>query len=196
MTTLYPEVRDLSTLTGVFQADQFLAIGVEGDMDNTGTATVGHPYVVNSAEEARTRFGTNSSLAALVTFILSRGIASVTAVGTDLSHELSARQTSWAALEDDRSIRVRLTDGVLQSEIAALANSCEYAEEIQNKQFCVVGIASPTTKSGLSTAAAAVASKRAVLVGPGIYDLDGSLRCGRLRSRVRRVRDREEPQHR
>lgn len=178
MSDTFPQVRDQSTLTGVFQTALYLPIGVEGEMSETGEATVSKPETISTAEEATTAFGTGSSLAALCALILSRGIPSVRAVGSELSHELTARQAAWEALEDDPTIRIRLTDGVLQAELAALADSCEYAEQIENKQFMVGGLAAPTTKSALSTAADAIASKRGVLVGPGIYDLDGNLKSG------------------
>lgn len=178
MADLFPQVVDRSTLTGIFQAPLYLPIGVEGEMDVSGDATVGVPETITTAEDAATAFGTSSSLTALCTLLLARGVPSLKAVGSELSHELSMRQAAWAALEDDPSIRIRLTDANDQATLAALADSCENAEAIQNKQFCFTALASPTTKSALSTAASAISSKRAVLVGPGIYDLDGNLRSG------------------
>lgn len=178
MPTLNPQITDESTLTGVFAVDSFLPIGVEGDMDNDGDATINMPEMISTPQEAATAFGAASSLTKLVQFILGRGISSVTAIACDTSHDLTAREAAWEILADDPTLRIRLTDGILQSELAALADSCEDAEGIQNKQFMFGGLPAPTTKSGLETAAAAIASKRAVLVGPGFYDLNGVLRSG------------------
>lgn len=174
----FPQVIDRSTLTGVFTQDDFLPIGVEGTMAVDGDAAIGHPEVITTAEDAATAFGAAAPLTDLVTFILGRGIGSVIAVGSDPSHDLASRQDAWETLEDDPTVRVRLTEGALQAELAALADSCEFAEAIQNKQFCFTALATPITKAGLSTAATAIASKRAVLVGPGVYDLDGNLLGG------------------
>ena len=179
MTTTYPEVRDRSTLTGVFNQPAFLPIGVEGQMAATGTtATAGLPVRVKDANTAQTLFGT-SPLTNLVNFILGRGISEVVAVASKNAAPLLAdRQAAWAALEDDPTIRVRLTDSNVQADLVALADSCEQAEGIQNKQFMVGGMAAATTKANLITAAGAIASKRGLLVGPGVYDLDGTLQSG------------------
>lgn len=173
-----PQIVDRSSLTGVFIADDFLPMGVEGHMSNDGDAALNRPERISSAEEAQTAFGVGSSLTNLITLILGRGIASVTAVASDPTHELTSRETAWEALEDDPAIRVRLSDGTTQADMVAHANSCEYAEAIQNKQMCFMAPQTPTSKATLSTLAAAIASKRAVLLGPGIYDLDGVLRGG------------------
>lgn len=181
MTDLFPEVRDRSTLTGVFRADQLLPIGVEGQMAATGTtATLGLPVTVTTAEQAATLFGV-SSLTTLIQFILARGAPSVRAVASDDAPPLLAtRQAAWKPLEEDPSIRIRLTDSDVQADLVALADSCEWAEGIQHKQFMFGALATPTVKANLITAADAIASKRGVLIGPGVYDGDGVLRGGAL----------------
>lgn len=177
---LYPEVRDLSTLTGVYKTDQLFPVGVEGQMAAAGTtAVVAKPETVTTAEEAIDLFGAGSSLTNLVSFLLARGLPSVRAVASKASAPLLAdRQTAWAALSEDPNVRIRLTDSAVQADLVGLARSCEQAELIQNKQFCFGALASPNVKATLTTAAAAIASKRAVLMGPGIYDGDGVLRSG------------------
>ena len=176
----YPQIVDKSTLTGVFQADQFMGIGVEGQKDAGGSATVGLPVLVRTAEEANTLFGAASSLAALVKFILERGINYVWAVASASGSAplLAARQTAWAALEENEDVRIRLTDSTTQADLVALADSCEWAEGIQHKQFCVVQLGGTTVKANALTAATAIASKRAVLTSGGIYDLNGNLLSG------------------
>lgn len=176
----YPQIVDKSTLTGVFQTDQFMVVGVEGQMNAGATAVVGRPVVVSSAEDANTLFGANSSLAGLVTFLLSRGLNFVWAVASasGVAPTLVQRQTAWAALEENPDIRIRLTDSVTQADLVALADSCEFAEAIQHKQFCFVSVGSPAAKATNIAAAGAIASKRAVLVTPGVYDLNGNLLAG------------------
>lgn len=180
MSSIYPEVVDVSAVTGVFNLDQFLAIGIEGQKDTAGTATVGVRYLVADPSTADTLFGPNSKLAALVKFVLAKGIGYVYAVASasNTAPTLVQRQAAWAVLEETADVRIRLTDSVTQADLVALADSCEYAEGIQNKQFCVVGLATPTTATALTTASAAIASKRGVLVGPGIYDENGTLQSG------------------
>lgn len=175
----YPMIVDKSTLTGVFQTDQFMVIGVEGQKDVAGTAAIGLPKLVTTAEDANTFFGASSSLALLCKVILARGINFVWAVASaSAPPTLVQRQAAWAPLEDNPDIRIRLTDSVTQADLVALADSCEWAEGVQNKQFCVAGLASPSTKAAAIAAAGAVASKRAVLVTPAIYDLNGNLLSG------------------
>lgn len=176
----YPQIVDKSTLTGVFQTDQFMVIGVDGQKDVVGTAVIGLPVRVMTAEDANTLFGPASSLAALVKFILGRGISYVWAVASasGAAPTLVQRQAAWAPLEENADIRIRLTDSVTQADLVALADSCENAELIQHKQFCFLGLALPSVKATAITAAGAVASKRAVLVTPGIYDLNGNLLAG------------------
>jgi len=180
LSSIYPEVVDVSSLTGVYNLDQFLTIGVEGQKDTVGTAVVGTRYLVADPSTSDTLFGPASSLGKLVKFLLAKGINYVYAVASasNVAPTLVQRQTAWATLEDQADVRIRLTDSVTQADLVALADSCEYAEGIQNKQFCFVGLATPTTSSALTTAAAAIASKRAVLVGPGIFDENGTLLSG------------------
>jgi hypothetical protein len=176
----YPQIVDKSTLTGVFLVDQFLTVGVEGQMDAVGTAVVGLPVLVTTAEQASGLFGANSSLTKLVNVLLGRGLAGVWAVASasGVAPTLVQRQTAWAALEENSDVRVRLTDSVTQADLVALADSCENAETIQHKQFCVVGLSTPSTKDGATAVGDAIASKRAVLVSPGIYDNNGNLLTG------------------
>jgi hypothetical protein len=176
----YPQVVDQSTLTGVFQADQFMAIGVEGQKLAGGTAAVATPVIVKDGGSADTYFGVGSSLALLCRSILGRGVNYVLAVASAsaATPTLPQRQAAWAPLEDDPTVRIRLTDSTTQADLVALADSCEWAEGIQHKQFCVVGMPAATSKANLIAAAGAVASKRAVLVGPTIYDTNGALLNG------------------
>jgi hypothetical protein len=176
----YPQIVDKSTLTGVFQAGQFMVVGVEGQKDAGGTGLVGLPYLIRTAEDANLYFGTASSLAGLVKFLLARGLTYVMAVasGSGATPILSARQTAWTALEENPDVRIRLTDSMVQADLVALADSCEWAEGIQHKQFCVVGLSGAESKASAITAAGAIASKRAVLVTPGVYDLNGNLLAG------------------
>jgi hypothetical protein len=100
----------------------------------------------------------------------------VIAVASDPADvELDHRKTAWQALADDPSVRIRLSDTTVQADQVALADSCEAAETIDNKQFCVVAMATPSSKATLSSLAGAVASKRGVVVGPGVYDTAGNL---------------------
>lgn len=176
----FPQVIDQSTLTGVFQTDTFLSVAVEGEMAADGDATIALPESIETAAEAATAFGAASSLTSIASFLLGRGFSRVKAVAsaTDAAPTLVERQAAWEALEDDTTVRVRLTDSVTQADLAALADSCENAEAIQNKQFCCVALGTPSAKATLSAAAAAILSKRAVLFGPGVYDLDGNLLSG------------------
>jgi hypothetical protein len=177
----FPEIRDTSTLTGVFNLDQFLVIGVEGQIDNAGSGTVAVPTFITDPATCDTLYGPSSSLTALVKFILAQGINGVWAVPSakGAGPTLVQRQTAWATLEENPDIRIRLTDSEAQADLVALADSCEWAENIQNKQFGFGGMTTPSVKATLTTAAAAIASKRFVLVGPGYYDADGVLKSGR-----------------
>jgi len=180
MPNLYPQVVDKSTLTGVFRNEQFLTIGVEGQADAGGTATVALPVICTTPDDANTFFGPASSLAGLVNYLLAQGIEFVYAVAASKGSapSLAQRQAAWATLEDNPSIRIRLTDSTLQADLVALADSCENAEGIQNKQFCIVGLPIPAVKATAISAAGAVASKRAVLVSPHVYNLSGTLMSG------------------
>lgn len=179
-TTLYPEVIDTTTIAEVFAEDQFLEIGVEGRKDTAGTADIATVYTVTRKSQADTLFGPSSSLATLIKFLFDRGIAVVRAVASkdNAAPLLADRQDAWALLEENKDVRIRLTDSTAQADLVALADSCEWAEGIQNKQFCIAGMASGTSKAALISAATAINSKRAVLVGPGIYDQNGNLLGG------------------
>jgi hypothetical protein len=176
----FPQIVDKSTLTGVFQTDSFFGIGVEGEMGDDGEATVGMPVVVSSVEEAVTQFGEDSSLTNLVQFILGRGLNYVKAVASasGSTPNLGQRQDAWAPLEEDPTIRIRLTDDDESATHVALAESCENADLIQHKQFCVVGLAGPAVKATTVTVAGAINSKRAVLFDPGVFDNNGVLQEG------------------
>lgn len=176
----YPQIVDKSTLTGVFNVDQFLVVGVEGQKDAAGSAVVGLPVVIESADDSDTLFGPNSSLGQLVKFILGRGLNFVYAVASSsaVAPTLLQRQAAWGALEENPDVRIRVTDSVAQADLVALADSCENAEGIQHKQFCVVGLATPSSKAAAIAAAGAIASKRAVIVAPGVFDLNGNLLAG------------------
>ena len=181
MTSIYPEIRDTSTLTGVFQLDQFLTFGIEGQADVAGSQAIAVPVFVTDSNAADTLFGPASSLAGLIKYVLFQGINGVWAVASAKGSApvLGARQTAWALLEENPDIRIRLTDSELQADLVALSDSCEYAELIQNKQFAFGGLATPTTLAALTAAATAIASKRFVLVGPGHFDTNGVLRGGK-----------------
>jgi hypothetical protein len=180
MSQLYPEVKDATSLGPRFSQALYLPIGVEGQKDAGGTATVAVPVKIGRPADADTQFGPASSLSAIVKFLLGRGVPQVTAIASasGSAPTLGQRQAAWAILEADPEIRIRLTDSVTQADHVALADSAEWAEGINNKQIAFVGMANATALAALSTAAAAIASKRAVLVAPGIYDEFGTLRSG------------------
>lgn len=179
-TQLYPEVKDATSLGPRFAQTMFLPVAVEGQADAGGSAAAGELKTVSRPSDADLFFGPASTLSALIKFVLGRGIPAVIAVASakGTSPTLVQRQTAWALLEAEPSIRIRLTDSVVQADHVALADSCEWAEGINNKQTAFVGMATGTTSAALLTAAAAIASKRAVLVGPAVYDENGTLRTG------------------
>lgn len=175
----YPQIVDKTTLTGVFMGDQFMIVGVEGQKDTVGTATIALPVLIRSPDDANTAFGPASSLGGLCKFLLLRGVTTIVAVASAsaVAPTILQRQAAWAALEDDPRVRIRLTDSVLQSDLVALADSCENCEQIQHKQFaiCQLGV---STKATVVAAAGAVASKRAVLTAGAVYDTNGVLLSG------------------
>lgn len=177
---LYPEVLDGSTLGALYSQSIFLPIGIEGQADNAGSGVLGAVYSVDRPSVADDYFGPSSSLATLAKFVLDRGVAPVYATiskkGT--APILTERQAAWAFLESDSRVRIRLTDSVTQADLVALADSCENASLINNKQFAVMGMASATSKASLLTAATAIQSKRGLLVAPGVYDEGGTLISG------------------
>jgi hypothetical protein len=180
MSQLYPEVKDATTLGARFSQPIFMTIAVEGEAGAAGSAVVATPYVISRPADADTRFGATSPLGVLVKFLLSRGAPSVIAIASakGATPTLVQRQAAWALLESDPTVRIRLTDSLVQADLVALADSAEFAESIQNKQVAFGGMAAGTTSANLVTAAGAIASKRFVLVGPGVYDANGSLLSG------------------
>lgn len=194
-TLLYdPRVIDASTLTPKASADIYLPVGVEGQADTTGTATVGTPYVISRVDDAVTRFGTValSPLTRMVKALLDRGAGPVTAIASSKTAgpTLIQRQAAWAKFEADENIRIRLTDSELQADLTALATSAANADLLYNKQVAFVGLPSGTAKSALITGATALqaagipAATRTVLVGPGVYDEAGTLRGGSFAAAV------------
>lgn len=178
---LFPEVRDISNV-GARRAEAFfLPIGVEGQAGTAGTANVNQVYQINRPSDADTYFDPTSPLAALVKFILGRGVSPVYAVASVKSATaptLAQRQAAWATLESHPLVRLRMTDDTAQATLVALAASCDNANLIYNKQIGFGGMAAGTTKAALITAAQAVASKRFIFVGPGVYDLYNNLMSG------------------
>ena len=185
-TQLYPEVIDVSTLGAKFTSPLYLPVGIEGQADSGGTGSEDVLYLIESPAEANGLFGSASSLAKLVNFVLERGVNPVVAVASKKGSAplLADRQGAWELLESDLSVRLRLTDSVTQGDLVELAKSANYANSIYNKQIAFVGLASGTAKASLSTAATAIetgsaeGSKRTVLVAPGVYDQNGVLISG------------------
>jgi hypothetical protein len=177
---LFPEVLDGSTLGAKFSQAVYLPIGIEGQADNAGSGSIGVVYTVARASEADTLFGPVSKLGVLVKFLLERGVSPIVATISQRGSTplLAERQAAWALLESRRDVRIRLTGSTVQADLAALADSCENASLINNKQFCIVGMPTTTSKAALITAATAVNSTRGILVGPGIIDENGTLRDG------------------
>lgn len=187
-TQLYPEIVDESTLGQRLGANVFLPIAFEGQKDASGSAVVGSVYLITRKDEAVTLFGTEAlcQMTRQINVILDAGagpvVAAASASGT--TPTLVQRQAVWALFESDEFVRIRLTDSNTQADLVALATSCNYADLLQNKQIAIMGMASGTAKAALLTAATAIAGatgtgpKRAVLTGPGVYDMSGTLRSG------------------
>lgn len=178
---LYPEVIDASTLGARVTEEVFLPVAIEGQAAATGTAVLGTLYSVSRPSESEALFGVGSPLDLLVKFVLERGVSPVIAAASEKDGTvplLTERQLVWANMESDQNIRIRLTDSIVQADLVALADSCENAELINNKQFCFVGMPTATSKANLIAAATAISSKRAVLVGPGVFNNAGSLMSG------------------
>jgi hypothetical protein len=173
MPQIYPEVIDKSNVGPRFTQPLFLPVAIEGQAATTGTAVVGTIYAIQRPSDSDVLFGAGSSLANLVKFTINRGISPILAAASVKSASLPTitdRQTIWQSMESDENIRLRMTDSVVESDLAALADSCENAELLQNKQVGIGGRPYGTTKSALLASAAAIASKRFVLVGPGLID--------------------------
>lgn len=189
---MYPEVIDASQIIPKPSADIFLPIAIEGQADTLGTSVVGVVYSITREDQSVAAFGAASTLHRLVKAVLDRGAGPVIAVASvkgETAPTLAQRQAAWEKLESDESIRIRLTDSVVQADHAALAVSCKNADLIYNKQFCVVGMAAGTAKSALIAAAASIgadpaAAKRAVLVAPAVYDESGAIRDGSFTAAV------------
>lgn len=179
-TQLHPEIVDATNVGARLTQPLFLPIGVEGQADAGGTAAILTLQKISRPVDAETLFGVASSLANLVKFLLERGVAPVYAIASKKGSApiLSERQSAWDELSSNPDIRIRLTDSTTQADLVALATSCVQAELVQNKQFCVVGMPAATSKAALLTAATAIASKRAILVGPAVYDENGVLKSG------------------
>jgi hypothetical protein len=177
---LFPEVIDGSTLGQRVSNPVFLPIGIEGEADVDGDAVVNQVYTIASASEAVAHFGAASKLTALCTYLIDRGATVITAVASasGAAPLLAERQAAWQTLEARREVRIRLTDDTDQATLVAIADSCENANLLNNKQFAIVGMAAATTKANLIVAATAINSSRVVLVGPAVYDENGVLQDG------------------
>lgn len=185
-TLLDPRVIDASSLTPKATAAIYLQPAVEGQATAPGTANVGTPYVINRLDEAASAFGPDSTLYTIINALLNAGAGPVIAIASAKGTipTLVQRQAAWQKMESDESIRIRLTDSVVQADIAALSVSCANADLLYNKQIAIAGLATGTTKANLISAATAISSggqipaSRTVLVAPGVYDGAGLLRSG------------------
>lgn len=189
-----PRVLDASSLTPRASSPIYLPIGVEGQMDNDGTAVVGTLYVINRYDEAQAQFGVASNLTKLIAEILNRGAGPVIAGASKKASAplIADRQSVWSLFESDTTTRIRLTDSESQADLVGLATSVANADLLYNKQIALVGMPSGTTKANLIAAATALqgattpsgtsapASSRISLVGPGVYDQSGTLRGGSI----------------
>jgi hypothetical protein len=184
---LFPEVIDAGTVQPKLTSDIFLPIAVEGQAATGGTAVVAVPYLINRVDESSVLFGAASSLHRIVKAVLDRGAGPVIAVASIVgasAPSLVQRQTAWAKLESDETIRLRLTDSEVAADLAGLGTSAANANLIYNKHIAVCGMASATTKATLLTTATTIAaagieaSKRTMFVAPGVYDELGTLRGG------------------
>lgn len=178
---LYPEVIDNTALNQKPQGSIYLPIGVEGAMGAAGTAVAGTTYTISRASDADTLLDPSTAFCKLVKLLIDRGAGPVRAtpsVKAPTAVTLAARQAAWAAQEADSLVRIRLTDSILNTDHIALATSCDNASLLQNKQFAIVGVAKATTKATLLSSATAAASKRLVMVAPGVVDELGVLQDG------------------
>lgn len=182
---LDPTVIDASSLTPKRTTSIFLPIGIEGQADSGGTAVVGTPYIVTRGDQAVALFGPSpNKLSVLVQAMLNRGAGPVIAVASVkgvTAPTLTQRQAAWQLFEADENIRIRLTDSTTQADLVALCDSAANANLIYNKQVALVGTVSGTDKAGLGTIASAIASgsrSRCAVIGPGVYDENGTLRSG------------------
>jgi hypothetical protein len=159
----------------------YLPIGIEGQMDNTGTAIVATPYAVSRVDQAVSLFGASTNkLVNLITQILNAGAGPVVAYASakGATPTIVQRQAVWQSMESDVNIRLRLTDSEVQSDIVSLADSANNANLVYNKQVAIAGMPSGTSKAALIAAAGGVApgsQSRIVIVGPGVLDANGNL---------------------
>jgi len=180
-TLLDPRVIDASTLTPRQTSAVYLPIGIEGQMDNTGTAIVATPYAVSRVDQAVSLFGASTNkLVNLITQILNAGAGPVVAYASakGATPTIVQRQAVWQSMESDVNIRLRLTDSEVQSDIVSLADSANNANLVYNKQVAIAGMPSGTSKAALIAAAGGVApgsQSRIVIVGPGVLDANGNL---------------------
>lgn len=185
-TQLFPEVIDGSTLNERASGAIFLPIGIEGQIDSGGSAAVGVVQKISRPSDADSLFGAASSLGKLVKFLLDQGAGPVVAIPSakGAAPTLVQRQAAWQTLENRKDVRIRLTDSTTDSDLSALATSCVNANLLNNKQFCIVGKPTTTSKATLiATADAIIAAgadqaKRAVVVGPAVFDGNGVLVSG------------------
>jgi hypothetical protein len=179
-TQLFPEVVDASTLLAKPSSPIFLPIGVEGQADNDGTGTTGMLYTISTISDARAMFGVASPLSKIIENVINHGAFPVIAAASKKGSAplLTERQIVWDDLSSDPNVRLRLTDSVVQADLVALAVSCTQADLVNHKQLGFGGLAAGTAKAALITAAGAIASNRFCLVGPGVYDSNGTLQSG------------------
>lgn len=183
---LDPQVIDASTLAPRASSAIYLPIGVEGQMDNDGSAAVATLYAINRYDEAQASFGVASTLTRIIKALLDRGAGPIVAGASakGVGPTLVQRQAVWNAMESDENIRIRLTDSETQADLTGLATSAANANLLYNKQIAIVGLPSGTTKANLITGATALAgasaeaAQRTALIGPGVYDATGTLRGG------------------
>jgi hypothetical protein len=183
---LDPRVLDASSVIPKPTQDIYLPVAVEGQADAGGAASINVPASFVTVDSVNAAFGPNSSLARIITALLNRGAGPVIGVASakGTTPTLAQRQTSWALLESDRTVRIRLTDSELQTDLVALATSTGNANLLYHKQVAICGMASGTTKAALISAATAIAAAgldpatRTCFVGPGVYDENGVIRGG------------------
>lgn len=172
-TQLFPQVIDASTLGAKLTSPIYLPIGIEGVAAVAGTGLQGQIYTINTPNDADTILGATSRIGQLCKFMLTRGAAPIYAgVSNKTTATLADRQVIWDAMSSEPTIRLRLTDDVMQANLVALGTSLTQAEAapVYNKQIGFVGMAAATSKANLLTAAAAILNKRMVLCAPSVYD--------------------------
>lgn len=185
-TLLDPRVLDASTVIPKPTQAIYLPIAVEGQADAGGAAAITTPASFATVDSVNTAYGPSSSLARIINAILNRGAGPVIGVASakGATPTLVQRQAAWALLESDRTVRIRLTDSEIQTDLVALATSVSYANLLYHKQVAIAGMPSGTAKAALISAASAVAAAgldpatRSCFVGPGVYDENGTLRGG------------------